>query len=355
MAALSLGALAGGALASAASSAAGGIIGSIASSGDREKAAQAYAEAMAEIEAIGADTSLQQEIILEKMKLAGVYSPQLEETIRMGVSEAAQLQEDPTGRQAQLKALSQLSGLSETGLGPQERAAFNEMAEQSAQLQRSRDEAILQNMAQKGQAGSGAELAMRIAGSQSAANQEQAAADRMAASAADRALNALSQYGNLGGTVRSADYTAAQNRATAADELNRFNVQNQREVQTRNVAAQNLAQAKNLDAQQAVMDENVRLANAQKSANLARQRQQYVDKATQAERVAGAKLGQSEQSNKAADRTAQAWQGAGSAIGAGIGEIANASATDKLLARLAKKDEEDNTELLGGKIKLGMK
>jgi len=325
---------------------AGGVIGNISSRGDREKAQQALDAAMAEIDAIGAGPDLQREIILEKFKSVGVLTPQLEKDLGDAVSQAAQVQEDPSLREAQMSALQLLKDRSETGIGPEERAAFNEMrnkVQRDVQGQRGQ---ILQQLQQRGMGGSGAELVAQLQAAQSGANQQAEEADRLAAEASRASLSALDKYGNMSGSIRGQDNTIAQAKASAADEMSRFNLQNQIARQTRNTNSSNEAQKYNLNAAQQASDQNTAQANQELNRQRSAEAQEYANRAAQAERKANALQGKASNDQNNANSTAQMWSGIGSGVGSGLGAGANYLQNNEILKRLKDKELENSAKKL---------
>lgn len=239
----------------------GGLIGQDQASGDRTKG-QGYTEqAFQELLGLGLPPDLSKEIILQHFQEAGQLTPEMEQNIEQTYSALVNMQERDTGRNAQLEALTKLKGLSQTGLGAEDRAALNQVRDEVQRNLEGKRQQILQNMQARGMGGSGAELISQLQASQGSANQASAEGDRLAAMAQQRAREALMQSATLGGQVRGQDYTADLNRAQAEDQLNRFNIQNQIAREQRNVSSRNQAQAANLQNRQAIMNSNVAQAN----------------------------------------------------------------------------------------------
>lgn len=96
-----------------------------------------------------------------------------------------------------------------------QRAAQNEAGSANASL--------AQTMAQRGIGNSGLAAALSTQSAQNAANATALAGSNMAAQARGRALQALEAAGGLGRGIRADDWRAASAKASAQDELNRFN------------------------------------------------------------------------------------------------------------------------------------
>jgi hypothetical protein len=132
--------------------------------------------------------------------------------------------EDPTGRDAQLKALNDLMGIGEAGGMDQGTLASLRLADQdAAQQEQSQREAALSSLAQRGGLGSAQELSARVAGVQTGANARATAGAKVVSDARQRALEALSQAGQLGTQVRSGDYQFMSGKDNAANYINTFN------------------------------------------------------------------------------------------------------------------------------------
>lgn len=292
---------------------AGTLVGSFASQADRNRAQSAMEAAIAQIQSVGAPPDLSAAIIKEKFKQVGLLDPQLEEKIDAGVSEMANLQERTETRDAQMKALSQFGSLSKTGLSMEDRAAFNELRRKTQQDAEAKRQQVLQQMQARGLGGSGAELIAQLQAGQSGAEMQAQAGDNLSAQASQRALQALSQYGNLAGNVRTQDYDVDSAKAQAADELKRFDVSNQVARQQRNVSAKNQAQQYNLDTAQDVANKNTATANAEKERQAQAARQYWQDRLSYAGALAGGERDRADIYDKKAQRTQDLWSGIGSA------------------------------------------
>lgn len=131
-------------------------------------------------------------------------------------------QQAPEAVAAQKSALARLQQISEKGYTPEEQAALNKIQQQTAAQASQQQAALRSQMAQRGAAGSGAELAMNLAGlGQQSAQQYQAGLD-VAAQAQRRALQGLQGVGSMAGQMREQGFGEAARRAQAADEVARI-------------------------------------------------------------------------------------------------------------------------------------
>lgn len=141
-----------------------------------------------------------------------------------GRSVAAQAQADPANIRAQRLALDQLAGVaSQRGLTSADREAISQGNDLIAQSLRGQREASLQDLRERGMAGSGAELAALFGGAQSGAQAMAAQSAEINRAAQSRALQAMQASGALAGQARGQSFQERYSRGRAADEVNRAN------------------------------------------------------------------------------------------------------------------------------------
>lgn len=318
---------------------AGGMLGSMFSGADQDRARQATLDAIREIESVGLPPDLAKPFLLEKFKQVGLYSPQLESQMDMAFSQAANIQEDPSLRSAQVNALQRFGQLSKTGMGPQDIANLLRIQQNVASDVEGKRQQIIQNMQARGQAGSGAELAAALEATQSGGNRLANEQLQAAGQASQRALSALGSYGDLSSRLRGQDFDIERAKAQAADELTKFNLQNSINRQMRNVSAQNQAQLFNLQNQQQIANANIQQANEETRRQAQAQRDYWNDLLKQRQMVAGAKQAEAGYYQSMADQTRDR---AGSIAG-GLGDIATGyfDAADKEKLRQAEMARQD--------------
>jgi len=145
--------------------------------------------------------------------------------------------EAPEAVAAQKNALQKLQQVTEKGYTAEEQAALNRIQQQSAAQAAQQQAALKSQMARRGVAGTGQELAMNLANlGQQSANQYQAGLD-VAAQAQRRAFQAMQAQGGLGSQVRQQAYGEAERRAGALDEKNRIAGQRRFDVLDRSLNA----------------------------------------------------------------------------------------------------------------------
>ena len=297
----------------------GGLLGNIFSGGERKAAEEAQEKAMAEIERLGAGPDLAKQIYLQEFKSAGVLTPEVERAVDVGVSQVAQIQEDPRLKQAQLRALTELQQRGRTGFTAEERAQLSQeraAAERSAEAKRQQ---IVAGLRARGALDSGAGLAAQLESADVLAAQQAEAADRLTSSASKRALESIIQGGEFGSRMRGQEFDIARTKAGAQDEMNRFNIQNRMQQEARRAQAATSAQEFNLRQQQALMDANIQQANAERLRQLQAQQQMYQNQLNIAQLKSGVYSQQAQQAQQQAAQKQQGWTQAGQAIGQGIG------------------------------------
>jgi hypothetical protein len=299
-----------------------GIVGNVMGSKDRNAARAAMAQAMAQLQAVGLPPDLSREIIFEKFQSAGIYSPQLEEDIQVASSQTAQIQEDPALREAQLSALKSIQRRGEVGLTAEDRASLGEITGRLGREAEAKRQQIVQSMQQRGQAGSGAELAAQLSSAQQSATQGSQASLDLASMASQRALDAMRMGGQLGGEIRGQDFNVASTKAKAADELAQFVARNSIERQRQNIGNLNQAQIANLANKQQLMSTNTQMANQERLRQSQAQRDYWQDKLSYGQSMANALTGQAQQSRQQAQEKAQMIGGIGSGVGTALGAYA---------------------------------
>lgn len=296
----------------------GGIVGNVMGAGDRERARELQEEAYQAIMGLDVPGIEEQKIALQKLVQQGELTPEALETILQQESEMKGISTDPRLKTAQMQALDRLSKQGLEGLTLQDRVALDEVRNQVESDTQARNKSILQDMAQRGMGGAGAELAMQMQSSQSGANRAKAEADRLAAMAQQRALEATMNAGRLGGEIRNTDFSEQERIASAQDAINRFNAANRQSVAQINVNNRNEAQAANLREAQRISDNNAALANEQEKYNKGLVQTNFNNRYNQTVAGANARSGLANTLNQNATQTQAAAAGVGQGVGQGF-------------------------------------
>lgn len=240
---------------------------------------------------------LQQEVV------AGTMTPAQAQASLQQASAANGIQSDPTTSAAQLQALSQLQNISQSGgLTSADKAQLSQLEGQVGQQNAARQGAVMQQAQEQGIGGSGADLAARLSGAQSA---NVAAADQsnnVAEDAQNRALNALSQSGQLATTMNQNDFNNALAKAQSQNNINQFNAQNQTQASEYNANNQQNANLTNLANAQNVANTNTGIQNTQAMLPLQTQQAQAGLNNTYAENLGNSQLGAANTNTKLAQQ-----------------------------------------------------
>lgn len=155
---------------------------------------------------------------------------------------------DPRLAQAQMSALQQLAEVSEGGFNKGDLAALEQIRRRAAGQAQSGRETALQNMAQRGVAGSGQELVAQLMAGQHASDQAASMGLEEAKMAQARALQAMTQKGQMASQQRAQQFGEQSDIARAQDAINQFNTQNRNAATQKymdSIAAANLQTAQN--------------------------------------------------------------------------------------------------------------
>jgi hypothetical protein len=190
-------------------------------------------DSVARLEAIGIPTIEAQKIVLQNPELV---EPLIAE--QMGASRMEDVQMDPRLQAAQRSALDEMSGLAKTGLGAEDKAAFNQLRRQAAGAAEAQQASTLQEMAGRGMLDSGANLIAQLQAGQSQADRMSQEGDRLAASASEARRAALGQQANMASQMSAQDLGLKTGKASAADMINQFNTQQRGATSASNVGYQ---------------------------------------------------------------------------------------------------------------------
>lgn len=308
----------------------GGLIGRASSGGDRDAAMAAYQNAANQIAALELPDMEKQKLLLQLPQIMGQLNYNTETVQQLGQSEMQNVSTDPRLAQAQMSALQSLADQGNNPLTMAEKAQLAGVSRDTARQQQGANQAILQNLQQRGMGGAGQELAMKLAQSQQGADRQSQEGMQTMAQAQQRALAAIAGAGQLGGQIRSQDFGEQAAKAQAADAIARFNAENSQSVQARNVGRLNEEQAKNLAEQQRMNELQTNLQNQQQQYNKQLIQQDYENRYKKAAGVAGAQQGMGNAYSNQANQTGSMWTGLGGAVGTGLAGYAQSEANKPL-------------------------
>ena len=147
--------------------------------------------------------------------------PQLEKIVfqAAGPTAVEQLRSDPALKQAQMKSLDALQGISDAGgFNLADRAVLNKTMKQAGQASATADGRVLASMNARGLGGGGQEFLTRQLQNQQYAERESDAAQNIAGQAQARALDAIMARGRMAGDLRGQDWNENLTTARAHDD-----------------------------------------------------------------------------------------------------------------------------------------
>lgn len=205
---------------------------------------------------------------LEEMVLQGQITPEQAQAAMVEASAMKGVSTDPSLRAKQMQSIAALDELAKGGgMTASDEANLARIQNQEQTAARGAREAIMQNAAAKGVAGSGLDIMNQLKNQQESATRQSQRDLDVAGMAQDRALQALIQGGETAGNLRTQDFSEAAKKAEAEDAIAKFNAANKQQVNLTNTAANNSAQAANLAEKQRVSEANVAGRNAQQKYN----------------------------------------------------------------------------------------
>lgn len=301
----------------------GGLIGGSSASKERNAANNARNAALAQFAGISLPDLEAMKLNPELFSSAGTLTPEMIQQISQGDTALEGISIDPRLRASQMAALDQMSGIASSGMSEGDVAAFELARRNAASEAQAKQGQILQNMAQRGQSGSGAELAASLANAQGSADRLQQAQLEEAKQRQAARMAALQQQANMSSGLRSADYSEQSNLASARDAIARFNAANAQNVAQANTGARNTAQASNLQNDQNIRNQNATTNNTAQQYNKQLQQQQFQNQMNLAGAKANALTGNANAADQRAGQTAGMWAGIGQGVGTAISAYNN--------------------------------
>lgn len=216
----------------------------------REMARQ-YDEQRAKVEAIEYD----QDKVLENLKLASEQIPELQGLYEAALLNPSRLEEIATDpkfdaiQQGNLDAIQEMA--EQGGFSEEDMAKRRQLQRDASASEQARQKSIVQELMQRGQAGSGTELLARLGSSQATAQRQAEAGDRLAMDSASARRQALAQASQQAAGMQQSQFGRESQKATAADQIAQFNA-----LQRAGAANQNLQARQSLANQAAAQKAN---------------------------------------------------------------------------------------------------
>lgn len=292
----------------------GGLLGGNAADKAANKAAKAqremYERNIAILESVGIPTVDAQKIALENPEYVGDL---VAETL--GDSALEEISLDPRLRQKQMDMLAQMEGYADQGLSTSDRINLDQMRQATTADEQSRQNAILQGMAQRGTLDSGDQLAAQLASNAQTSQNAMLQGQEMAKMASQNRMNAINSLAGQYANMENLDYGREAQKATAADAIQQFNA-----------STRNQAQAQNLTNRQNIENQRTNVANQQDIYNKGLIQQDFQNRKGIADAKLGMNTAQGQNMANAALQQgagqAQMWSGIGSGVGNAIGAFA---------------------------------
>ncbi len=292
-----------------------GGIGAIQNASAQDRAAMLQNQAVQQWLQVNIPDPAEQKVALQRFVQQGEIHPAMEQGIKQAQTELNNVTPDAGLRDSRLRALSSLEQQGYGGEQVQDAAARQKALIESGAVNRGHQQAIVSDLARRGQLGSGEELSSRL-------QMAQGDADRNASNALDiesqrrqRALQSIQGAGSLASDIQNQDYNMASNRAKAQDAINSFNTQNAVGMQERNVNRGNDAQKYNLGLKQDIANQNTGVANQEQQYNKGVLQQNFQNQATKAAGMAGQFGQQAALTAQQGANNANLWGGIASGIG----------------------------------------
>lgn len=301
----------------------GGLMGAKEAQAQRDAANNARNAALEQYANINLPSLEAQQLNLQDYQNAGTMTPEMEQLMQMGPTSMEGISLDPQTRAMQMQALEQMSGMASGQIQPGDVAGFEIAKRDAAAYDQAKQGQILQEMQQRGQGGSGAELLARLKSTQSSADRLNQADLEQAKQMQQARIAALQSQSNMASGIRSQDYGQESDLARARDAINQFNVQNSQNVEGRNTTNKNSAQQMNLQNSQNTANMNVENRNKQQIANKGLLQQQYNNQLNLANAKAGQYGQQANSQDQQAGQTAGMWAGIGQGVGTAINAYTN--------------------------------
>lgn len=177
-----------------------------------------YKKALAAVEKLQLSDFDMRSLSAPELRAVSEAFPDLYQEVISG--QASQVQEPMAGRGAQLRGLSRFETMAREGLPTAERIAAQEAQRGLAAQAKNADEAVLQDLAQRGQLSGGDEISARLATGQQAHNLAAQQGTNLAMMGIENRMRGMQGAQSAAGALRGQDINVAgQN----ADLMNRFN------------------------------------------------------------------------------------------------------------------------------------
>ncbi len=209
-------------------------------------------------------------------------------------SEVQKITQDKQAKETQLNALAAMKARARGGLTLQDKADLLQAQREIDRQQSGVQKSIVQNMAARGQGGSGMELAARLQSVQTGAQQASQNSLATAGRAQNAAMQSLKDSASLGRQMGQDQLDFDMMKAKAADETRRSNLERLQASMQYNIGNKNNAKVYNQNRANTVADRNVDISNSEQKHNKDLLVQDYQNQANRLGGIYGIKQGQTQ-------------------------------------------------------------
>lgn len=249
---------------------------------------QLFQNALNEINAVNLPDIEKMKVKLGQLVQMGLITPEQYQAALQDRNAYDQIANNPLYAAAQENALAQLQRVGEEGgLTAVDDAQLQDIKDEQNATARGRNEAVMQNLRERGVAGGGLELQAKLANEQDAADRASREGLDVAALAQQRALQAMMGAGEMASNMEQNDWQQQAAHAESQNAIDAANAQMTNQARQFNVTNNNAAQAANLGEKQRISDTNVGTGNEEKVYNSQLHQQQFENEMGKASAKAG--------------------------------------------------------------------
>lgn len=310
---------------------AGGILGNMASAGDRASSSDIAKRYYDSINSINLPDEAKMRLALEQQQYLGDMTPEQEQEILLSQHDAMQdVNTDPRLKQTlmnNIEALNKSGMLGDKGqLDPSMQADLNKNRRQVAADAQAQLRQQLENQQRQGIGSSEAALAARLISGQGAANRQSEESDRLASMAYQNALQARAGAGSLASQLQNSDFNQQAQIAQALNQRELTNTNLATNTHRSNIDRTNQAMQINRADRQNLANTNTGIRNQEQQFNRQLPQQQFNNQLARA----GLQGNAATMGSNAASNAANATAGMYSGIGMGAGQILGGLASQQM-------------------------
>jgi len=258
----------------------------------------------------------EQVLSLREMAKVRPLTVEEEKTLQQGETLLAKVETDPQLKEAQMRALKSLEEVGEAGgLTAEDKMKLAQTQQTLGRAARGSREAIMQREAAMGRATGGGALTAQLMAEQEAADRASMEGMGVAATAQQRALQAIMGAGELGGQMRSQEYGEKAEAAKAQDIINKFNVGQAQDVMQRNIGRKAESEKFNIENEMKQDIMNVGIKNYEQQYNKGLRQKQFENEMLKTQAATGQAGEKARASEEAGKAEASMWGGIGQAAG----------------------------------------